>query len=118
MYANNRYSVLVCLQGMDTSGKDSLIREVFRRFNSRGVNVFSFKTPTSTELSHDYLWRHYLALPEKGKFAVWNRSHYESVLITRVHPECMMNENLPGITGVEEVPKNIWQQPLFLLFFA
>lgn len=110
MYANNRYSVLVCLQGMDTSGKDSLIREVFRRLNSRGVNVFSFKTPTSTELSHDYLWRHYLALPEKGKFAVWNRSHYESVLITRVHPECMMNENLPGITGVEQVPKDIWQQ--------
>ena len=110
MYANNRYSVLICLQGMDTSGKDSLIREVFRRFNARGVNVYSFKTPTSAELEHDYLWRHYMALPEKGKFAVWNRSHYESVLITRVHPEFMMNENLPGITSIEEIPEDIWQQ--------
>jgi PPK2 family polyphosphate:nucleotide phosphotransferase len=110
MYANNRYSVLICLQGMDTSGKDSLIREVFRRFNARGVNVYSFKSPTSTELEHDYLWRHYLALPEKGKFAVFNRSHYENVLITRVHPEFLLNENLPGITTVEEIPEDVWQQ--------
>ncbi len=110
MYANNRYSVLICLQGMDTSGKDSLIREVFRRFNARGVNVYSFKTPTSSELEHDYLWRHYIALPEKGKFAVFNRSHYENVLITRVHPEFILNENLPGITTVEEIPSDLWQQ--------
>lgn len=110
MYANNRYSVLVCLQGMDTSGKDSLTREVFRRFNVRGVNVFSFKTPTSAELEHDYLWRHYVALPEKGKFAIFNRSHYENVLISRVHPEFLLNENLPGITTVEEVPDDIWEQ--------
>ncbi len=110
MYANNRYSVLVILQGMDTSGKDSLIREVFRRFNARGVNVYSFKAPTATDLEHDYLWRHYNALPEKGKFAVWNRSHYENVLITRVHPEFMQNENLPGISTVEEIPGDIWEQ--------
>lgn len=110
MYANNRYSVLVCLQGMDTSGKDSLTREVFRRFNVRGVNVFSFKTPTSAELEHDYLWRHYVALPEKGKFAIFNRSHYENVLISRVHPEFLLNENLPGITTVEEIPEDIWEQ--------
>ncbi len=110
MYANNRYSVLICLQGMDTSGKDSLIREVFRRFNARGVNVYSFKTPTSSELENDYLWRHYIALPEKGKFAVFNRSHYENVLITRVHPEFILNENLPGITTVEEIPSDLWQQ--------
>lgn len=110
MYANNRYSVLVCLQGMDTSGKDSLIREVFSRFNPRGVNVFSFKTPSSAELEHDYLWRHYIALPEKGKFAVWNRTHYENVLISRVHPEFMLNENLPGVSTVEEIPEKIWDQ--------
>ncbi|MBP8066327.1 MAG: polyphosphate kinase 2 family protein, partial [Flavobacterium sp.] len=79
MYAHNRYGVLICLQGMDTSGKDSLIREVFKEFNPRGVVVHSFKTPNSTELEHDYLWRHYLALPEKGKFAVFNRTHYENV---------------------------------------
>ena len=110
MYANNRYSVLVILQGMDTSGKDSLIREVFRRFNARGVNVYSFKQPTSTDLEHDYLWRHHNAVPEKGKFAVWNRSHYENVLITRVHPEFMLNENLPGIAAVEDIPDDIWKQ--------
>ena len=61
MYAHNRYAFLICLQGMDTSGKDSLIREVFKEFNSRGVVVQSFKTPTSNELEHDYLWRHYIA---------------------------------------------------------
>lgn len=110
MYANNRYSVLVCLQGMDTSGKDSLIREVFRRFNARGVNVYSFKTPSAAELEHDYLWRHYIALPEKGKFAVFNRSYYENVLITRVHPEFILNENLPGISTVEEIPEKIWEE--------
>ena len=108
MYANNRYSVLICLQGMDTSGKDSLIREVFKRFNARGVNVYSFKQPNSTELEHDYLWRHYLELPEKGKFAVFNRSHYENVLVSRVHPEIILNENLPGITAVEDIPSDFW----------
>lgn len=110
MYANNRYSVLICLQGMDTAGKDSLIREVFKRFNARGVNVFSFKQPTSYELKHGYLWRHYIALPEKGKFGVFNRSHYENVLVTRVHPEYLLNENLPGIETVEEIPENFWEQ--------
>jgi PPK2 family polyphosphate:nucleotide phosphotransferase len=110
MYANNRYSVLVVLQGMDTSGKDSLVREVFKWFNPRGMNIFSFKQPTSAELEHDYLWRHYLALPEKGKFSVFNRSHYENVLVTRVHPEYLMNENLPGIETVEEIPEDFWEQ--------
>lgn len=110
MYAHNRYSVLVCLQGMDTSGKDSLIREVFREFNARGVVVHSFKTPTSAELEHDYLWRHYIALPEKGKFAVFNRTHYENVLVTRVHPEYILNENLPGIEAVEDIPKDFWKK--------
>jgi len=109
MYANNRYSVLICLQGMDTSGKDSLIREVFKNFNARGVNVFSFKKPSDAELEHDYLWRHYIALPEKGKFAVFNRSHYENVLVSRVHPEYLLNENLPGIESIEDVPPTIWQ---------
>ncbi|MEO8233817.1 MAG: PPK2 family polyphosphate kinase [Flavobacterium sp.] len=109
MYAHNRYSVLICLQGMDTSGKDSLIREVFKEFNARGVVVHSFKTPNSTELEHDYLWRHYLALPEKGKFAVFNRTHYENVLVTRVHPEYIMYENLPGIDNVSAITPEFWQ---------
>ncbi len=109
MYAHNKYAFLICLQGMDTSGKDSLIREVFKEFNPRGVVVHSFKTPNSTELEHDYLWRHYLALPEKGKFAVFNRTHYENVLVTRVHPEYILFENLPGINSVEDITPQFWE---------
>jgi PPK2 family polyphosphate:nucleotide phosphotransferase len=109
MYAHNKYSVLICLQGMDTSGKDSLIREVFKQFNTRGVVVHSFKTPNSTELEHDYLWRHYIALPEKGKFGVFNRTHYENVLVTRVHPEYILNENIPGIEKVEDITPQFWE---------
>ena len=108
MYANNRYSVLICLQGMDTSGKDSLIREVFKYFNARGVVVYSFKQPSVRELKHDYLWRHYSALPEKGKFGVFNRSHYENVLVTRVHPEYILKENLPDIESVNDIPEDFW----------
>ncbi|WP_029272682.1 phosphate--nucleotide phosphotransferase [Flavobacterium sp. KJJ] len=110
MYAHNRYSVLICLQGMDTSGKDSLIREVFKEFNPRGVEVYSFKTPNSSELEHDYLWRHYMALPEKGKFAIFNRTHYENVLVTRVHPEFILAENLPGINSVEDITPKFWKR--------
>ena len=110
MYAHNRYGVLICLQGMDTSGKDSLIREVFKEFNPRGVDVHSFKTPNSTELEHDYLWRHHLALPEKGKFAVFNRTHYENVLVTRVHLEYILFENLPGVEKVEDVTPKFWEK--------
>ncbi len=110
MYAHNRYSMLICLQGMDTSGKDSLIRELFKDVNARGVTVQSFKTPNSTELEHDYLWRHYIALPEKGKIGVFNRSHYENVLVTRVHPEYLLNENLPDILDVSDVTPEFWMR--------
>ena len=110
MFAHNRYSVLVCIQGMDTSGKDSLIREVFKEFNPRGISVHSFKTPNAAELQHDYLWRHYEALPEKGKFAIFNRSHYENVIVTRVHPEYILNENLPGIENTESITPDFWEK--------
>ena len=112
MYSHNRYSVLICLQGMDTAGKDSLVREVFKDFNARGVVVHSLKTPTSNELEHDYLWRHYIALPEKGKFAVFNRTHYENVLVTRVHPEYILNENIPGIESVDAINDEFWEERL------
>lgn len=108
MYAHGKYSVLVCLQGMDTSGKDSLIREVFKDFNARGVVVESFKVPTPLELKHDYLWRHYLALPARGKFGVHNRTHYENVLVTRVHPNYILGENIPGINSVDDVNDAFW----------
>jgi len=103
MYAHGKYSVLICLQGMDTSGKDSLIREVFKSFNTRGITVHSFKSPSDLELKHDYLWRHYIALPERGKFGIFNRTHYENVLVTRVHPEYILGENIPVITDISQV---------------
>lgn len=110
MYAYDKYSVLICFQGMDTAGKDSLIREVFKSFNARGVVVHSFKTPSEKELQHDYMWRHYMALPEKGKFSVYNRSHYENVLVTQVHPEYILNEQLPGITKTEDIDESFWNE--------
>ncbi len=110
LYAHGKYGVLVCLQGMDTSGKDSLIREVFKDFNVSGVEVHSFKVPTELELKHDYLWRHYIALPAKGKFGVFNRTHYENVLVTKVHPEYILGEQLPGIHGVEDINKQFWEK--------
>ncbi|BAO54012.1 PPK2 family polyphosphate kinase [Nonlabens marinus] len=108
LYADDKYAVLVCFQGMDTSGKDSLIREVFKDFNVRGVEQHSFKVPTELELSYGYLWRHYIALPRKGAFGIFNRTHYENVLVTRVHPEYLMNENLPGIDSVDDVDQDFW----------
>lgn len=108
MYAHGKYGVLICLQGMDTAGKDSLIREVFKDLNTRGIVVHSFKVPTELERNHDYLWRHYLALPERGKFAVFNRTHYENVLVTRVHPEYILGESIPGIYTVEDVNEAFW----------
>ena len=103
MYAEGKYSILICLQGMDTSGKDSLIREVFKDVNARGVEVHSFKVPTELELKHDFLWRHYLALPSKGKIGVFNRTHYENVLVTRVHPEYIFGENIPGVRSLSDL---------------
>ncbi|MBT9190005.1 PPK2 family polyphosphate kinase [Zobellia russellii] len=110
LYAHGKYSVLICLQGMDTAGKDSLIREVFKDFNARGVVVHSFKVPTELELGHDYLWRHYIALPAKGKFGVFNRTHYENVLVTRVHPEYIMGEHIPGIHSVADIDQKFWDK--------
>ena len=109
MYAHDKYSVLVCLQGMDTSGKDSLVREVFKEFNVRGIECHSFKVPTDLERGHDYLWRHYIVLPQRGKFGVFNRTHYENVLVTRVHPEYIMGENLPGINSVADIDDAFWE---------
>jgi PPK2 family polyphosphate:nucleotide phosphotransferase len=108
LYAYGKYSVLVCIQGMDTSGKDSLIREVFKDFNIRGVIAHSFKKPTSKELKHDFLWRHYKALPDRGKYAVFNRSHYENIIISRVHPEIILHENIPHINYLEDITEEFW----------
>jgi len=103
MYAEGKYGVLICLQGMDTSGKDSLIREVFKDVNSQGIEVHSFKVPSETEIKHDYIWRHYIALPAKGKIGIFNRTHYENVLVTRVHPEYIFNEQLPSVKSIDDL---------------
>ncbi|NNE02103.1 MAG: polyphosphate kinase 2 family protein [Eudoraea sp.] len=110
LYAHGKYAVLICLQGMDTSGKDSLIREVFKDCNASGVEVHSFKVPTELERNHDYIWRHYLALPKKGKFGVFNRTHYENVLVTRVHPEYILGEKIPGIHDVDDINEAFWDR--------
>lgn len=110
LYAHGKYAVLICIQGMDTAGKDSLIREVFKDFNARGVVVHSFKTPSSLERRHDYLWRHYIALPQRGKFGVFNRTHYENVLVTRVHPEYILQENIPDINDLKDIDEEFWEQ--------
>ncbi|WP_159021339.1 PPK2 family polyphosphate kinase [Formosa sp. L2A11] len=110
MYAHGKYSVLVCFQGMDTAGKDSLIREVFKDFNVRGIDCHSFKSPTELELKHDYLWRHYTRLPARGKFGIFNRTHYENVLVTRVHPEYILGENIPTVNEVSDVNEDFWNK--------
>lgn len=110
LYAHGKYAVLICLQGMDAAGKDSLIREVFKDFNARGVVVHSFKVPTDLEKKHDYLWRHYIALPARGKFGVFNRTHYENVLVTRVHPDYILGENLPDVHSVADIDAAFWDK--------
>ncbi len=88
LYAGNERSVIVILQGMDASGKDGAINNVFGHLNPHGLHVTSFKAPTEEEKSHDFLWRIHLHAPAKGKICIFNRSHYEDVLITRVHGWC------------------------------
>lgn len=110
MYAEGKHAVLICLQGMDTSGKDSLIKEVFKDVNASGVVVHSFKVPTELELKHDYLWRHYIALPERGKIGVFNRTHYENVLVTRVHPEYVLGENIPAVKSLDDLSDDFYHR--------
>ncbi len=109
LYAHNRHSILIVLQAMDAAGKDSAIKHVMSGLNPQGVKVHSFKTPSRDELDHDFLWRHYKALPPRGEIGIFNRSHYENVLVTRVHPEYILNENLPGINSVEDINDEFWE---------
>ena len=94
LYADGSQSLLVILQAMDAAGKDSLIEHVFGGVNPQGCHVTSFKTPSPNEYQHDFLWRQYIALPEKGMIGIFNRSHYESVLVCKVHPEYNLKEKV------------------------
>jgi PPK2 family polyphosphate:nucleotide phosphotransferase len=110
LYAHNRYRILIILQAMDAAGKDSAVKHLMSGFNPMGVKVYSFKSPTAQELDHDYFWRHYITLPARGEIAIHNRSYYENVLITKVHPEFILNENLPGINGLSDIGAEFWQK--------
>lgn len=110
MYASNNYSVLVIFQAMDAAGKDGAIKHIMSGLNPQGCQVYSFKHPSDEEYDHDFLWRHYKALPERGRIGIFNRSHYENVLICKVHPEYVLAERLPGIDAVDKVNDEFWQQ--------
>ena len=101
--AQDVYGLLVCLQAIDAGGKDSTIRHVFSGVNPQGVRVTSFKVPSAEELDHDYLWRYGQRLPARGEIAVFNRSHYEEVLVVRVHRELLARQDLPPRTRDEHI---------------
>ncbi|WP_379091690.1 polyphosphate kinase 2 family protein [Pedobacter sp. UC225_65] len=109
LYAAGTHSILIIFQAMDAAGKDSVIEHVMSGLNPQGCQVYSFKTPNSEEYKHDFLWRHYKALPEKGRIGIHNRSHYENVLVCKVHPEYIMSENIPGYTDVKKIDKKFWK---------
>lgn len=106
LYAQDRQSLLIIFQAMDAAGKDGAIEHVMSGINPQGCHVVSFKQPSDEELSHDYLWRCAKNLPERGKIGIFNRSHYEEVLVVRVHPEILQNQHLPDSVKND---KDIWK---------
>jgi PPK2 family polyphosphate:nucleotide phosphotransferase len=110
LYASADRSVLLIFQAMDAAGKDSCIRHVMSGVNPQGVQVHSFKAPSTLERGHDFLWRHAKAIPPKGYIGIHNRSHYEEVLVTKVHPAFILGQNLPGIRTVKDINKKFWEQ--------
>ncbi len=108
-YAENRSALLIIFQAMDAAGKDSTIKHVMSGINPQGCQVFSFKQPSALELSHDFLWRTTQCLPQRGMIGIFNRSYYEEVLVTRVHPELLVKQNLPGINSPGDIPKYFWK---------
>ena len=106
LYAQDRWSVLLILQGLDAAGKDSAIKAIFEGVNPQGCEVTSFRPPTSLELEHDFLWRCVLALPKRGRIGIFNRSYYEECLVPRVHPELLRQAKVPP----RLITKNIWRE--------
>lgn len=107
LYAQNTYSILIIFQAMDAAGKDGTIRHVMSGINPQGCQVFSFKAPSAEERDHAYLWRSMKAVPERGRIGIHNRSHYEEVVIARVHPAILQGQQMPEHM---EQDKNIWQE--------
>ena len=110
LFADKRHAILIIIQAMDAAGKDGTIKHIMSGVNPAGVQVTSFKSPTDKELDHDYFWRHYLALPGKGEIGIFNRSHYENVLITKVHPELILKEGHNDIQSVNDINKSFWEK--------
>jgi PPK2 family polyphosphate:nucleotide phosphotransferase len=106
LYAQDRWSLLVILQGMDAAGKDSAIKSIFEGVNPQGCDVYSFKQPSFHELNHDFMWRSMIALPERGRIGIFNRSYYEECLVTRVHPELLAKEKIPH----RLMTRSIWRE--------
>jgi PPK2 family polyphosphate:nucleotide phosphotransferase len=106
LYAQDNWSVLLVFQGMDAAGKDSAIKSVFDGVNPQGCEVTSFKQPSTRELDHDFLWRSMIALPERGRIGIFNRSYYEECLVVRVHPEILGKQKIPQ----KLVTRNIWRE--------
>src|SRR5205823_14969593 len=106
LYAQNTWALLVIFQAMDAAGKDSTIKHVKSGVNPQGCQVFSFKAPSPEELDHDYLWRSVRALPERGRIGIHNRSYYEEVIVTRVHPEILLRERVPDLKADDA----LWKQ--------
>src|SRR5688500_810970 len=106
LYAHNRWSVLLIFQAMDAAGKDGAIKHVMSGVNPQGCQVYSFKSPSTEDLDHDYLWRCARCLPERGRIGIFNRSYYEETLVVRVHPEILQRQRLPP----ELVHPSIWKQ--------
>ncbi|RWU10687.1 polyphosphate kinase 2 family protein [Pedobacter chitinilyticus] len=109
LYAADSRSVLIIFQAMDAAGKDGVIAHVMSGLNPQGCQVYSFKTPNAEEYDHDFLWRHYKALPERGRIGIHNRSHYENVLVCKVHPEYILSERLPNYTSVDKIDEDFWK---------
>lgn len=107
LYAQDYYSLLIIFQAMDAAGKDGTIEHVMSGINPQGCHVVSFKQPSTLERDHDYLWRHQKEVPERGKIGIFNRSHYEEVLVVRVHPEILQSSQLPPEVKND---KNIWKK--------
>src|ERR1700728_3398727 len=106
VYAQDRWSLLLIFQGMDAAGKDSAIKSIFDGINPQGCEVHSFKQPSTLELGHDFMWRGAVALPQRGRIGIFNRSYYEECLVVRVHPEVLAQEKLPP----RLVTRNIWRE--------
>lgn len=109
LYSANKHSLLIIFQAMDAAGKDSAIKHTMSGLNPQGCQVYSFKQPSAEELDHDFLWRHAKAMPERGRVGIHNRSHYENVLVCKVHPEYILNERIASISAVDDINEDFWK---------